>query len=338
MITVASVNCAGLRGSNITGKSANRGYPMSRWLKNSPDIDILALQETRVNEEQARDPLLKLGIEYEKFFFQQDNNRKGHSGVALIALRGRFENIKTPFEEIEETEKHCFSGRWIEADYTAENGAKLKVVSAYLHHADSPKVKLNNGELISREKSIKTMDDKHIFMSRVTSRLRELKKESENGLLEKQKIPLLVVGDFNIAHHDIDIKNSKGNIDKAGFLPEERAWVSLWMGNSVNDERASFQNYEYNPRLDYSPPKTDEFERGELGLVDVHRQLLDKKEVYTWWSNRGRAFDNDTGWRIDYQMASPDLAKKAVHARVDRADSYAHRWSDHCPLVISYDV
>ncbi|MDR2799523.1 MAG: hypothetical protein LBB07_02790, partial [Bifidobacteriaceae bacterium] len=147
-----------------------------------------------------------------------------------------------------------------------------------------------------------------------------------------------VVGDFNIAHHNKDIKNSKGNIDKAGFLPEERAWLTLWMGNSANDELADIKNYEYNSRLDYSPPKTDQFDYGELGLADVHRMLLGEKEVYTWWSNRGRAFDNDTGWRIDYQMACESLAKKAVRARVDRPDSYAHRWSDHCPLVVSYDI
>ena len=59
---------------------------------------------------------------------------------------------------------------------------------------------------------------------------------------------------------------------------------------------------------------------------------------YTWWSMRGKAFDNDTGWRIDYQMATPELAEKAVQAQVDKAPAYDQRWSDHAPLVIDYDL
>jgi exodeoxyribonuclease-3 len=97
----------------------------------------------------------------------------------------------------------------------------------------------------------------------------------------------------------------KGNAGKAGFLVEERA---------VLDRIAD-----------------------ELGWVDVHRRLSgDVDGPYTWWSMRGRAFDNDTGWRIDYQLATPGLAAMATSALVDRATSWDSRWSDHAPLVVEY--
>ena len=69
----------------------------------------------------------------------------------------------------------------------------------------------------------------------------------------------------------------------------------------------------------------------------MHRGLAGNVDgPYTWWSQRGQAFDNDTGWRIDYQLATPELAAAAVAARVDRAPTYAERFSDHAPLVVDY--
>ena len=119
--------------------------------------------------------------------------------------------------------------------------------------------------------------------------------------------PAVVGGDFNIAHREVDIKNWKGNIGKSGFLVEERAWLDRWFD--------------------------------EMGWTDIGRALGGPGPgPYTWWSMRGRAFDNDTGWRIDYQIASPGLADRAVAARVDRAASYAERFSDHAPVVVTYDV
>jgi len=76
-----------------------------------------------------------------------------------------------------------------------------------------------------------------------------------------------------------------------------------------------------------------------LGWVDVHRTLAgDVDGPYTWWSMRGKAFDNDAGWRIDYQIATPELAAAATSAVVDRAVSWAERWSDHAPLVVEYSL
>lgn len=114
----------------------------------------------------------------------------------------------------------------------------------------------------------------------------------------------VVCGDWNIAHTENDIKNWKGNIKKSGFLPSERQWLTELLAS---------------------------------GWVDVVRELHpDQPGPYAWWSWRGRAFDNDAGWRIDYQLATKALATRAVAARVERAEAYALRWSDHAPVTVEY--
>lgn len=111
----------------------------------------------------------------------------------------------------------------------------------------------------------------------------------------------ILCGDWNIAHKEIDLKNWKSNQKNSGFLPEERVWLS-----KVFDE---------------------------LGWVDVFRTLNDKPDQYTWWSNRGRAYEKNVGWRIDYQIATAGIAKKAVKERIYKDK----RFSDHAPLIIDYD-
>ena len=113
---------------------------------------------------------------------------------------------------------------------------------------------------------------------------------------------MIICGDWNIAHKEIDLKNWKGNLKNSGFLPHERAWLDTL--------------YQ------------------ELGYVDAYRQLYPQEEAqaYTWWSNRGRAWENNVGWRIDYQVASPDFSNKITQAVVYK-DS---RFSDHAPLIIDY--
>ncbi|MGZ4552588.1 MAG: exodeoxyribonuclease III [Mycobacteriaceae bacterium] len=118
--------------------------------------------------------------------------------------------------------------------------------------------------------------------------------------------PAVVCGDWNIAHAENDLKNWKANRRSSGFLPHEREWMS-------------------------------EVLAAESGWVDVVRAL--HPEVagpYTWWSYRGRAFDNDAGWRIDYQMATSTLASTASWAQVERASEHALRWSDHAPVTVGY--
>jgi len=111
---------------------------------------------------------------------------------------------------------------------------------------------------------------------------------------------LVICGDINIAHRRIDLKNWRGNQRHSGFLPEERAWMDALMRNT--------------------------------GLVDIFRMLYPEREQYTWWSNRGRARDNNVGWRIDYHLCTPALARTARSVSV-----FTGAWfSDHAPVIADF--
>ena len=111
----------------------------------------------------------------------------------------------------------------------------------------------------------------------------------------------ILCGDWNIAHKEIDLKNWRGNRKNSGFLPEERAWLT-----QIFDD---------------------------VGWVDVFRALNDKPDQYTWWSNRGQAWAKNVGWRIDYQLATPGIGRKAHKERIYKDK----RFSDHAPLAIDFD-
>lgn len=119
---------------------------------------------------------------------------------------------------------------------------------------------------------------------------------------------VVVCGDWNMAHTERDIRSWKTNRRNSGFLPEERAWLDELFGPS--------------------------------GYVDVVRSLHPDADhgPYSWWSYRGRAFDNDAGWRIDYHAVTERLAATAVSAVVERAPSWDRRWSDHAPVTVVYDI
>lgn len=112
----------------------------------------------------------------------------------------------------------------------------------------------------------------------------------------------IICGDWNIAHKIIDLKNWRANQKNSGFLPQEREW------------------------LDHL------FE--QKGWVDAFRRINPCAEQYTWWSNRGRAWENNVGWRIDYQVTSPDLKDKIQQVSIYREQ----RFSDHAPLIIDYQL
>ena len=111
---------------------------------------------------------------------------------------------------------------------------------------------------------------------------------------------VVLCGDFNIAHKEIDIKNWKGNLKNSGFLPEERQWIT---------------------------------DRLREGWQDVFRRLDPRPDRFTWWSNRGRARINNVGWRIDYQFSTPAIASTAKETDIYRDE----RFSDHAPLTVVYD-
>lgn len=112
----------------------------------------------------------------------------------------------------------------------------------------------------------------------------------------------ILAGDWNIAHRAIDLKNWRSNQKNSGFLPEERAWMDELFGPA--------------------------------GYVDAFREVRPGPDLYTWWSNRGRARANNVGWRIDYQVVSGGLAGKARAATIYKEK----RFSDHAPLIMDYDL
>lgn len=118
----------------------------------------------------------------------------------------------------------------------------------------------------------------------------------------KDKRRYILCGDWNIAHKQIDIKNWRSNQKNSGFLPEERAWMEELFSN--------------------------------VGYTDAFRVINQKPDEYTWWSNRGQAWANNVGWRIDYQVVSESLADSVQSAKIYKQK----RFSDHSPLIIDYDI
>ena len=267
---------------NVNGIRAAFRNGMRDWLAGS-GVDILALQEVRAETQHITD---LLGDEWA--VLHDPAAAKGRAGVA-IASRRAAEIHRVTFG----AEDFDSAGRWLEADYDVD-GTLVTVVSAYVH-AGAP--------------GTPKQDEKHRFLAALEDRLPRLAEHT----------PLAaVVGDLNVGHRTLDIRNWKGNLKNAGFLPEERATFDRILGH----------------------PDTPGYNAGGgLGWVDVGRRSSGEVDgPYTWWSVRGRAFDNDAGWRIDYQLASPELASTIVGYRVDRAPSHGERWSDHAPVVVDYAI
>jgi exodeoxyribonuclease-3 len=256
---------------NVNGVRAAYKRGMADWIA-ARDVDILCLQEVR-----APDAILRELIGDGWHILHAEASDKGRAGVAVLS---RVEPVATRShigDEYFET-----TGRWVEADFALADGKILTVVSAYVHsgEVDTPK-----------------QVDKFRFLDRMIEHLPALKSEKDY---------VLVVGDLNVGHKTLDIKNWKGNVKRSGFLPEERAYFDRFFGD-------------------------------EIGYKDVARELAGEVDgPFTWWSWRGQAFVNDTGWRIDYHMATPELAALATKSVVDRASSYDVRFSDHAPLVVDY--
>lgn len=199
--------------------------------------------------------------------------RKGYSGVGLFC-RHEPSEVRTGIGHQEFDDE----GRYVEARFDTPR-RKLSLISCYFPSGSSGP---------DRQQA------KFRFLAAFYPYLEKLKAERE----------FILVGDINIAHHEIDLKNWRSNQKNSGFLPEERAWMTRVLG--------------------------------ELGLVDVHRTLRphDGGEAYTWWSNRGNARANNVGWRIDYHLATPALAAAAKSVEV-----YKGQWfSDHAPLIVDYDL
>ncbi len=127
----------------------------------------------------------------------------------------------------------------------------------------------------------------------------------------------VICGDWNIAHKKVDIKNWRGNQKNSGFLPEERQWFD-WLFSEKESEIEA------------------EMRADQLGFVDAYRHVNQELDHYTWWSNRGQAWANNTGWRIDYHVVTPGLRDKIIAG--SELIYKDERFSDHAPLIVEYDL
>ena len=226
--------------------------------------DIIGLQEIRVQDHQLKDELKNINGYHSYFNFAE---RKGYSGVALY----------TKVEPIDVwygmgIKKFDNEGRILAAEYP-----KFVLLNIYFPNGKRSKARLNY---------------KLGFYDEILNYCEGLRNDNKE---------IVIFGDYNTAHHEIDLKNPDANKNTSGFLPIERDWL-------------------------------DKLE--EYGYIDTYRYFYPEKETYSWWSYRTRARERDAGWRIDYNFISEGLEDKLKGADI-LTDVMG---SDHCPVIVELDI
>ena len=249
---------------NVNGIRSAARKGLYRWLA-AQKADVVCLQEIKAHAGDL-DATMRAPRGLRGYFSHA--SKKGYAGVGLYARREP-DAIREGFGVKEFDDE----GRYLEARFGG-----LSVISLYLPSGSSGP---------HRQAS------KFRFLDAFLPHLRKLKRSGREVIL---------CGDWNIAHQEIDLKNWRSNQKNSGFLPEERAWLTRVFG--------------------------------EVGFVDVFRRLNRKADQYTWWSNRGQAWAKNVGWRIDYQVGTPNL-RGAARAAAIYKDT---RFSDHAPLLMDYAV
>ncbi len=250
--------------ANLNGIRSAKAKGFFDWLKRQ-QADVVCVQEIKAQQADLTPDLINPGGLHGYFSLAE---KKGYAGVGLYSRREP-DAVHRGFGSRE----HDGEGRYVQADF-----GKLSVISLYLPSGSAGP---------HRQAS------KYRFLDLFYPQLKKLRRRGREVIL---------CGDWNIAHREIDLKNWKSNQKNSGFLPEERAWL------------------------------TKVFDK--LGWVDVFRTLNDKPDQYTWWSHRGQAYAKNVGWRIDYQIATPGIARKATKERIYKD----RKFSDHAPLIIDYDA
>ncbi len=248
--------------ANGIRSAAKKGF--YEWLS-LQQADFVCIQETKAQTHQLILDEIYFPKEYHCEYY--DAVKKGYSGVAIYARQKPEQVIKGLGFDYCDTE-----GRYIQFDYNT-----LSVISLYLPSGTSGDAR----QVV-----------KYDFLARLAEHLLALKAEGRE---------LIICGDYNIAHKQIDIKNWRGNLKNSGFLPEERAWLDRLFG--------------------------------EMGYTDAFRVKNNSENEYTWWSNRGQARANNVGWRIDYQVITPGLVPHVQDVSIYRDTLF----SDHAPLLIEYE-
>ena len=247
--------------ANGIRSAATKG--LFRWLSGQ-DADVVCIQETKAQVDQLADAQF-WPSGYHTFYC--DAEKKGYSGTAIYARREPVQ-VTRGFGVAE----FDGEGRYLEADF-----GSLSVVSLYLPSGSSGP---------ERQAS------KFRFLESFMPHLRALAGRGK---------PVILCGDWNIAHRPIDLRNWKSNQKNSGFLPEERAWLDELFGTGM--------------------------------FLDAFRQVNQEADQYTWWSNRGQAWAKNVGWRIDYHIASAALQDRVRNTHIYKEQ----RFSDHAPLIIDYD-
>ena len=248
---------------NVNGIRAATNKGLMDWIKNN-DFDIVSVQEIKAMKEQAPLALIEeLGYHH----FWHSAEKKGYSGVATFSKN-------EPDDVIVGCgiEKYDREGRILRTDF-----GDFTLLNCYFPSGTTGDIR---------------QDFKYEFLDDFFSWINELKKERPN---------LIIVGDYNIAHTEMDIHNPKSNKNSSGFLPEERAWMTKWF---------------------------------ESGFTDAFRHANPELVQYSWWSFRANARANNKGWRIDYQSVSDHLKNKILQSY--QIKDAVH--SDHCPVFMEIDI
>jgi exodeoxyribonuclease III len=248
---------------NVNGIRSAHNKGLATWLNALRGWDVLCVQELKANVEDVPDELRIIKKATGHFYSAE---KKGYAGTGLWTKHPATIVRGIGVDEFDR------EGRYIEADFGA-----VVVISLYLPSGAAGPIR---------------QASKDRFLNVFPDHLKKLKARGKE---------VVVCGDMNIAHKEIDLKNYKSNAKNSGFLPHERAWLT-----HVFDE---------------------------LGFVDVFRTLDQRAEQYTWWSNRGNAYANNVGWRLDYQISTPGIAATAKKATIYLEEKF----SDHAPLIIDYD-
>jgi exodeoxyribonuclease-3 len=250
--------------ANLNGIRSASKKGFFEWMrKESPDF--MCVQELKAQEADMTEDFLRPSGYFGHFHYAE---KKGYSGAGVYS-KSKPDAVFIGFG----SDEFDAEGRYVRCDF-----GNLSVISVYCPSGSSSPER--------QEAKFRFMAEFYPHLSSLVASGREV----------------VVCGDWNIAHKEIDLKNWKSNQKNSGFLPEERAWMT-----QLFDEQ---------------------------GWVDVYRVLHPETtgEAYTWWSNRGQAWANNVGWRIDYHVATKGMASKAVSTSIYKDQ----RFSDHSPLIIQY--
>ena len=244
---------------NVNGIRAALKKDWALWAK-ATNADVIALQETKAHPDQL-DLTIFDDLGYHHYWFSAE--KKGYSGVALLCK-------EKPLNVVYGCgiAKYDIEGRVIRADFK-----DFSVLSVYFPSGTTGGVR-----------QVYKME----FLSDFQTYINELKKEIPN---------LIVSGDYNICHEEIDIHNPVSNKNSSGFLPEERAWMSSFL---------------------------------KSGFIDSFRNFTKAPHHYSWWSYRAASRERNKGWRIDYNMLSETLLDRFKRAAILPEAKH----SDHCPVLL----